>query len=211
MLTNEFVTNKLAHFMEVPVPEGVFVEMDEQFLTINPSVKQICNPPVSTGLHFGTVRVVGVYQGPPASVVNKIANKASVAGIIVLDILTRNSDRKMEHCLLVSPDFAPAQMYLSAIDHGHCFGSPNWDESTTKAIGQHYGIMADLKNCVQERKTFDPYIQKLGSLSEETVSQIISQIPAEWNLPLNHRDALKEFIMGQKDKMASILEKEFPV
>lgn len=218
VLTNEFVTNKLAQFLQVPVPEGVIVEIDEEFLSINPTLNQICGRPISIGKHFATAYLSDAYKNPPGSLIKESVNKAALAGIVLLDILTYNSDRKSEHYLVVKSNSIPEQLYLYGIDHGHCFGQPSWDANITQKVGQwdqsvFSHLSPEMAECAQGALPFEPYLSRLKTLTDNTIAEIIAQIPDEWNVPTNERESLKNFLIGQKDQVEPILltnKQKFP-
>src|SRR5439155_5579143 len=110
VLTNEFVVNKLAQFLEVPAPQCSFATFPAALVAGNTALSAtVGGKVVSTGLHFALRHVGTVLRNPAADTINRAKNKIDAAGILVLDVLTINSDRSASSNLLVlRPDFDPS-------------------------------------------------------------------------------------------------------
>jgi len=208
VLANEFCVNKIAHFLEVPAPACAFATFPEPFVTNNASLSAtVGNKPVSTGPHFALRGIGEIVRNPSAETVKRAKNKSDAAGIFVLDVLVMNSDRNSSNNLLVlRPDFDPNGIYISAIDHGHCFGSPNWDNTLDQKAGQdHCPIVNELIDGIAGNDPFGAYLERLKGLTPDVVSSITNQLPADWGVSDGERQALNGFLIQRRDKVPEIV------
>jgi len=210
VLANEFVVNKLALFLEVPVPQGAIIQIPVELIGVTPilSTGRGTTGPISSGPHFGVRRLINFWRNPPPDALSKIKNKDDVPGIFVLDLLGLNTDRKPEHLIILKPDYNHTVYVVSAIDHGHCFGVPNWDITIEKKIDvDNLQITPGLMECVIGANPFKPFLDRLAQLDKATIDQIISQIPADWGVSPEERTALGSFLDIRKGKIGDILIK----
>lgn len=207
VLINELVTAGLAQLLELPTPEVALVQVTETFLDANQFLKTIHQKAVTVGLHFGSHRIGGVENTAVAGHLRKCNNQSSFPGFFVFDICTNNTDRKMDHCLVVKPDFHPQGYYVSSVDHGHCFGGPDWGADLDSKIGNwsrsHIPEMAEL---IHGDTSFTTWLERLHAISDAQINDVLDNIPDEWILSPEDKAGLKRFILGQRDKVAEILE-----
>jgi len=207
VLANELVSNKLGLYLEVPMPEGCVVDIPQEVINLTPAIgsaRPTC--PVTTGPHFGVRRLSDYWKTPPPGELSKIKNMDSVPGIFVFDLLTLNSDRKPEHLLLAKGDFDHAGRYVSAIDHGHCFGAPAWDVNIAQNVDRdNLQVIPGLMECVVGATPFQTFIDRLRSLDRTTIDTIINQIPADWGLSTAEMTALANFLEARKNRVEAIL------
>jgi len=208
VLTNEFVTNKLAQFLEVPAPQASFATFPAALVAENTALSAtVGGKAVSTGPHFALRNIGTVLRNPPADTINRAKNKPDVAGILVLDVLTLNSDRNASSNLLaLRPDFDPSAIYISAIDHGHCFGNPTWDQTLAQRSDQdHCPLMNELLGGIAGPNPFGSYFARLQDLTNEIIGAIVNQIPSDWGVSDLERQALNEFLSKRGVKVAEII------
>lgn len=209
VLANELIASGLARLIGVPTPETALVELTAEFLEAkgNEFLKNLHSTSVSVGLHFGSHRVRGVENTAVAGHLTRCGNRASFPGIFAFDVWTNNTDRKMDHCLIVRPDFDPGRYYVTSVDHGHCFGGPEWPKNRDGQVGvwckSHVSEMANL---VDGDAPFDSWCTAVSAVTEEQVDAVLAEIPPEWVLPGAERAALRTFILRQRSRVAEILE-----
>jgi len=206
VLANELVANKLALFLQVPVPEGFIIDVPQELIGVTPAIgKDRPNGSISVGPHFGVKRL-DPWRNPPPDALAKVKNKDDVPNIFVFDVLTLNTDRKPEHLLVVRPDFDHTGHYVSAIDHGHCFGSPTWDASIAQRGDQdNLQITAGLMECVVGHDPFKDGLETLGQLDRSIIDQIVGELPDEWGVSPEEKVALATFIETRKTRVEKIL------
>lgn len=209
VLQNEIVAAGLAHLLVIPTPEVVLMEVTSEFLEAlgNEFLKTHHSTPVAPGFHFGSHRPRGLEDKPVVAHLEKCENKDSFAGIITFDIWTNNSDRKMDHCLIVHPDFFPRSYQVCTVDHGHCFSGPSWDNNIEQSVGIWcVAHMRDMANLIVGSEPFKKWLDQLQAITEEQIQEVIQEVPTEWNFIEPKRDALKKYILGQKDKVPDIIQ-----
>jgi hypothetical protein len=209
VLTNELVASGLAHLIELPTPQVALIQIIPAFLEAkgNEFLRTRYGKPVSPGVHFGSQRLGGVENTAVAAHLSKCINSDLLPGFFVFDMWTNNSDRKMEHCLIVKPDFHPKGYYVSSVDHGHCFGGPNWTIAITSQVGTWCGShVPEMARLVTGDAPFAPWPAKLRAVSENLIDAVLAEIPDEWEPSKQERAALRMFVLAQRDRVPAILE-----
>jgi hypothetical protein len=208
VLVNELVSNGIARFLGVPSPEGVLIEINREFLEINPALQsKFGERLILPGLHFGTEEIKNLYPASlPPAIFLKISNKADIAAIIVFDILMFNTDRNNEGNYLVSTNSA-GKAYLHVIDHGHCLGGPNWNAALLRdpIDGGIGAIVKPMANLIDGVDPFKTPLSKLHELTKLHLENTLLAIPTEWNLTQDEKSAIIDFIMERKIYVESIL------
>src|SRR2546428_13062556 len=84
---NEFICNRIARLLGLPVPSGELTEVDDGILN---TINNNRNPKIKTGVHFGILFLEPSSNLQPQNVattgVQRIINKDQVPGIILFDI-----------------------------------------------------------------------------------------------------------------------------
>lgn len=209
VLANDLIANAIAQRLEVACPEGLVVDLDQALLEVNSAFKYDYPTAISPGKHFGIRVIDDILTFPPRSLIRTASNKKEIAKFIILDVLTQNHDRNpRSSVLLVKPRHAPSQFQVSAIDHGHCFGKPNWDESITKMVGNWAPTyLAEFADEIRGKEPFKEGLEKLATLTDTHIDMILDGVPDEWGVPSIQAQALKKFLKSQRDQMADILHR----
>jgi len=204
ILTNELVANTIACYLKLPCPQGIIAEIDSGLLEIS-NIEERYGRQISAGLHFGSLKIENSYRQPPRALINQVRNKDTFPGIILFDILTDNNNRNNQgNYIIQSGEQSGFDFYI--IDHGYCFGRPNWDTSIINKIGTwNRNALKEMRDCIQGPDPFRVYIEKVKSLSNEFITEIVDGIPVEWNVSPSEREALKRFLFGQRDKIEEII------
>lgn len=131
---SEFVCNKIAGIMDLPVAKGELIFIDKGLadaINLNPSKTR----KIKEGIHFGTLYLEPSSNLDPAKLqqftIEKIVNEDKVPGMIIFDILMCNGDRSTTNSLII-PTATPKEYQYVMMDHSHCFGGPNWNEQSIK-------------------------------------------------------------------------------
>lgn|GEM_PF-3461408 len=208
-LVNELVAGLLAQKFQLPSPEPVLVYVSEELAHSINSTTILPNVLVTPGIHFGTIRVPTPFPQPTLDLILLTHNIDDFPRIIVFDTLVRNMDRNNPwNFLIVRPDFAPSRLYLSIIDHTHCFGEPWWDESILLYIEDT--IINCLPNMAERIHGEDPFreaFEMFKILTSDLIKEILEVIPSEWGLPEPFRKALTRFLLERALHVEAILKK----
>jgi hypothetical protein len=209
VLTNELVAGLLGRLIDLPTPQVSLVQITRAFLDVpaNEWLKTVHSRPVSEGLHFGSHRLRGVENKAVEGHLAKCANRKAFPCFFAFDIWMDNTDRKMEHCLVVRPDFDPTAYYVSSIDHGHCFGGPgslnNLPARVAHWCQSHVPGMARL---IEGESPFDEVLTKLARVSADQIEKTLSAVPPEWDLSPENRAIYSDFIQKQATQVEKVLE-----
>jgi hypothetical protein len=208
VLVNELVAGSCAGLLAMPCPEVALVEVTDDLINAEPNLAQFVGRAVSPGMHYGIKYVRNAYRKPPPGYVAKIANPADIASVIAFDAWTLNSDRNNEgNYLILNPDFAPRRIYYATIDHGHCFGQPNWDETIVSKIDDvNLNFPPELAAAVTGGAPFEEILRAIEAVTEADISAIIGAIPSSWDCPQGHRDALRRFLCGRAKKVRQVID-----
>jgi hypothetical protein len=204
VLVNELVANAIALHLDLPCPKGVIAEISDELIKIA-NIPPIQGRAVSSGCHFATKRIMNPYSNPPTQLIGQASNRNTYPGIVLFDILTFNSNRNNAGNYIVVNAGANIEFYI--IDHGHCFGNPNWDVSLVQKIGtwNSQNLMNEIAECITGNDPFRIYIQKIRSISDDFINKIIDEVPAEWQLLQSEKEALRSFLIGQRDRIEEII------
>lgn len=204
VLVNELVANGIGCELNLPCPEGIIAEIDRELIEIS-NIENTYGRKISSGQHYGCKKIEGCYPVPPRILIDQANNKNVFPGIVLFDILTFNHNRNNQGNYLIQQARQDSfDFYI--IDHGHCFGRPNWHISIIQKIGTWNGnVLPEVANCIMGSDPFRNYIERIQNLSNEFFSKIVDEIPAEWGISNNERNALKSFLMGQRDRIKEII------
>lgn len=209
VLPNEVVATGLAALIGLPTPRIAIVEVGTTFLTgaSGELLKLLQTNGVAPGLHFGSHRVGGVEDKANEMHLEQCVNPNDFPTFFAFDIWTDNADRKMDHCLICKPDFDHARIYVSSVDHGHCFGAKRWCDQALVANQNswcklHVQKMAHL---IEGKDPFAKPLQKLDGVSDTDVQKILAYIPTEWNISGTESACLQSFITSRRGSVRSIL------
>lgn len=199
VLVNEFVAGLLAQKLRLPYPKPVLVYVSPIFAhSLNYSGIMQWRT-ISPGLHFGTIKIKNTVYNPTKDLILKVKNISDFPRIIVFDTLTYNHDRDNEYngnFIIVNPDHDPNCSYLSIIDHGHCFGKPNWNENIIYNVANDtINFLPEMADKITGTEPFQQALHELTEITPAVVNKIIQSIPNEWGCTESCRQALKVFIL----------------
>lgn len=229
MFVNELLAFQIGEYLGVPMPEVVIAMLDKLLIEGDPTIRFTYR--FKEGKFFATKNIKEVennilenYQelkrmNKPyltkswKKFFDNIDNKEDIAKIIAFDILIANFDRyNNEGNLLVSSEKGRK---IYAIDHGHSFFGPMWNNYKLNCLGikeitQEYiksfvslilsimreagafgsgTIFTALQGCVDledlDNHSFKEVVLKINSITEEMVIKWCNNIPAEWYIDKN--------------------------
>lgn len=209
VLVNEFVAGLLAQKLRLPYPKPVLVYVSPLFAhSLNYSGIMQWRT-ISPGLHFGTIKIKNTVYKPTKDLILKVKNISDFPRIIVFDTLTYNHDRDNEYngnFIIVNPDHDPNCSYLSIIDHGHCFGKPNWNKNIIYDVANDtINFLPEMADKITGTEPFQQALHELTEITPAVVNKIIQSIPNEWGCTESCRKALKVFIVQRISIVERIL------
>lgn len=198
-IINEFVCNKIAQIMDLPIARGELVFVDKGLvdaINLNPTK----NRKIKEGIHFGTLFLQPSSNLDPARLqqlaIQKIVNEDKVPGIVVFDILVCNGDRSTNNALITPTPTSREYRYVM-MDHSHCFSSPNWNEQTImnhncQAVGIPWKTTG-----ITSVANFLPHILKICLVKKE-IRNIVNSMPDEWKTRPNELESLIKWVESRE-------------
>jgi hypothetical protein len=209
ILINEFVCYKLAKLLDIPIPEAALININDELLELNPTLRQLG---VLPGMHFGSKFIPKAEPSIQLPLLNLVGNKEDIPSIILFDQIIYNDDRTINKGNLLV-DIKKRR--LLAIDHSHTFKLGGmWDETELKKIheeslclvkefhGHNYKI---LLKYVNGHNPFNKILQNIKNLSQADIDWCLADIPYEWELNKPDEDALKSFLWYRIKNINDIL------
>lgn len=206
VLPNELIAARLADLLQVPVCEGAVVRVSQEFIDFEP---ELYRHPFIGGLQFGSLFYEGAFSNPPARLLREIGDSQLFASIIVFDHLIANWDRSNHgDNVLFLAETSPR---LVLIDHGHAFHSPEWTVATLEQsalpvepyFGHFYRSLSEL----MEGEPFEEPLSRVEALNEESLRSIMLDVPLEWGIYEEEREAMVEYLMRRKMHVRAAIEK----
>ncbi|MEX2460162.1 MAG: HipA family kinase [Paenibacillaceae bacterium] len=191
VLVNEYVASKLAQLLSLPVVPFEIIHISEAFIESNPNLA--CNKFLA-GDQFCSLYIPNCTHltqkfYPPNQI--EITNHNILAGVIVFDHWTSNTDRK-ENNVLLKP-LSSNSYYFYMIDHGRCFSKSNWSIDSLSNLPQmivnlrvHLWCLSLLKDCSE----LSGFIDRIVALSNDVIYGVIQSIPENWNVSEQEQEAL---------------------
>lgn len=198
MFLNELLVSQIADYLGVLVPGCAIAYVDQQFITNAPALQFVHR--YEEGWHFASEfleqhenNLMHGYKNLMAlkkpymtrswaAFFDGIENKEIAAGIVVLDLLTANSDRFFnEGNLLIAPNNGARNLY--AIDHGHCFFGAVWNSQKITCLRQPF-IQQNypdwyIKYLFQQNLLYGAMLSGLGIMFQELQRFIDVNDPSE--------------------------------
>lgn len=184
-LMSEVVGNQLIAFLGLPSPDWLPIELSSKFISANPNLSFISgNAPIPPrpGLHFGSRLIEAsdeerTYQMIPHSWIDRISNRADFLGMLILDLLANNCDRRQAVFLADSE----GRLSASFIDNGLMFGGRSRVDTTCPRRAMVYdldvykGLWRD-----NEDEVVKEWLQRVDRIGEEAIQRILSCVPDSW-------------------------------
>ena len=208
VLINELIANGIAQLLEIPIPKGALINLSQEFLDTNPDLIASFGPSLIPGFHFASEYLKNSYAPEPVSMINSICNKNDLPLIVVFDILMMNNDRNVvNNCRLLSSDGSSKTVKLYILDHGHCFGGPQWDLFIREnvAVWDTNTLNDDIAKLIVGNAPFDNALEKVEKLSNDQISSIIDLLPKEWDVSQEEKKFIKDFLNQRKFLIRNML------
>ncbi|HXZ13302.1 MAG TPA: HipA family kinase [Candidatus Sulfotelmatobacter sp.] len=200
-LVNEQVVGAIAETLTVPFPGIAHVRISADLVANSPELAALN---LVAGLYLGSRELPLAFdlnRVAVQDVVQKIVNRDEAAGAIAMDTYVWNTDRNNAGNLLVEPTQEAHKYRFYVIDHGHCFGGPNWTELQLGVQApQAYNIPthAVLRSLADAAANGEYWLAQIEALPELELDQIVDDVPAEWNFQAGSNRVLKEYLRERK-------------
>lgn len=150
MFLNELLAYQIGEYLNVPMPEAVIAHLDGRLIEADPTLRFAYR--FSEGSYYASKELKNVENNFMENMNNlrlmgkpyitrswnhffdNIVNKEDIAKILAFDLLIANFDRYgNEGNILI--DNTPSGRELFAIDHGHAFWGPEWNDLKIRMLG----------------------------------------------------------------------------
>jgi hypothetical protein len=212
VLINEFVCAELAQLLDLPLAEPKFIYLDESFVEDHGAQISVhVGEEITTGTHFGTQKVKKAFQIFNSQMIEEAVNINCVPEIILFDHLICNKDRDSNGGNLLF-DHNTKQIVL--IDHTHAFDlGPLWNAIELKrrvnepffALNAHGFVYKKLVPFVRGNNPFATILDKMLSLNDDDLWHIINNIPSEWHITPEEKEALLEYLSDRLNRIEQVL------
>lgn len=210
-LVNEFVSSKLASILGLPVLDYalISVSLEDYKSNMEKDLKFM------SGTAFGTVyndRLLNVLN---PNQIARTVNCNDAIKIIIFDLLIGNNDRNKGNLMIDSNS-----KKLIMIDHTHVFTLETlWDAyQLSRVSGDDFDISKlnqyNYRNLSESIKytnefyveLFD-FVNKVKNVKKEKITEIVNDIPSDWNVTKDEKEALTNYIYDRFSRIEEILEK----
>jgi hypothetical protein len=144
--------------------------------------------PCAPGIQYGSRYVLTpghgeVFDIMPQSVLNRVANVETFAGMFVFDKWTCNHDGRQAVFWRTGKQHKYTATF---IDHGWCFAAGKW----ALCDGPRYGLYRDhsVYTGVTGWDSFEPWLSRIEAISADFVYQCAQAVPEEWYV--HNRDGM---------------------
>jgi hypothetical protein len=205
ILCNEWIGYCFARFIGLPIPPAKIVQIPEEFYKKMPAFSHLKYTPHQ----FASLYIPNCRNGHQTSI-NQITNTHHLAGIILLDYWIYNTDRTRKNILL--KEHKEDTHYLHIIDNAKAFGSTSWSLPHLTNIQKNiiksatHSMMASY---ILEENTFKKQLKIIQSIPRLMIEEIVSFIPADWELLEDEREALVSTLVHRRDKVLPYLVHKF--
>jgi hypothetical protein len=183
VLANELLATRLAEGADLPVPATEVVEVGEWLVQHTPELNiQLAGStiPCQAGLQFGSRYVVDPLEGQvfdylPTEMLERVRNRESFAGILVIDKWTGNANgrqatfwRKMRE----------RKYTVTFIDQGYCFNAGEWTfpDYPLRGVYARNEVYADVNGW----QSFEPWLSRIEEMKDDVIWNAAGEIPPEW-------------------------------
>lgn len=206
-LINEYVCAELAKIFELPIPNYELVTINdiESFEQKLPNIKMV------NGTVFCSERMESVEPVLDYYVLTRVKNKEAVLKTLIFDIIIGNDDRNPGNFLV---NFKNQSFVI--IDHSHVFNKGVlWNAKSleelidtkidvSKMKKRSFEISIQMLNIINYEKVIEKYKEKIRSIKEENIINIIENIPQDWTISAEEKKNLIDFLMNRISRIDEI-------
>ena len=195
---NEYVAANIARNVGLSVAEPVVVHIGSKFIGRTPGLQKA---DVSPGPYFAT-RFYKAYDMHGRAGLRprqpQITNLEEVPAFVAFDVFVHNRDRNDGNTLLVPSNGGRAGYRYLIIDHGHCFGGPDWDSDTAASLPYETANIPWQTSAISGEGPFLDPIGKMAQTSQADVDSAKDGLPNDWDIDGDEYEALKR-AMSSRD------------
>ena len=198
-LVNELISNKLARYLNLPVPVGQVIYFSIDLIKQIPELEAYNIQP---GPHFGTIFHENSVLPIEHERIKKCVNLSDMPGIIVFDHWVLNLDRadNLFNLIIVEGE-EYNKLYM--IDHDRSFYSRERDLLTLKNKEQLIEILwgdiyRQFKPFIREMDTFLKYVKAIEDFPNHEIENIVYSMPEEWISNKGELNAIYAFLIERK-------------
>ncbi len=221
-LTNEIIGFGIANVLGLEHPPVGVVEITAGSLGESGKLEFV-NHEIYAGEKFVFKPGLGFYSkwlnpkdevmGVDMKSISGAINPHMLAGVVVLDLLINNKDRKPKNSNLILHRESGRQ-HLKLIDLGMAFGSANWELGNLKDSSlpplteplPYSSPPTGLLEVVNPRTDFSEFLAKLQQLDSVVLTEIVNRIPDSWGLTEAHCAALVSYILERASQLPKYIE-----
>ncbi|MED0963329.1 HipA family kinase [Bacillus paramycoides] len=198
-LVNELISNKLAKYLNLPVPEGQVIYFSIDLIKQIPELEAYHIQP---GPHFGNISYENIALPIEHERIKKCVNLSDMPGIIVFDHWVQNQDRANNlFNLIIVEGEEYNKLYM--IDHDRCFYSRERDVLTLRNKAQFIEILwgdiyRQFKPFIREKDAFLKYVTAIEDFPNHEIKNIVYSMPEEWVSDKGELNAIDEFLIERK-------------
>jgi hypothetical protein len=184
ILANEMLAGQLGVMLGLPVPQPEVVEVDEWLVEHSPEMYlQVGSERVrcAGGLQFGSrfpcdPLHTPVYDFLPDSLLESLANRRHLPGMLAFDQWTCNCDARQLVFHRTAAD--PVEYAASMVDQGFCFNAGEWNFPDAPGRGLYCRLAVYQE--VSGWEAFEPFLSRVESLADELLEEAAARVPPEW-------------------------------
>lgn len=208
-LFNEVVAARYAKALGLPIPDWNIIELPKSIVTYSEEMSAL---KVHAGPAFGSLRQTGSTGIDPV-ILRKVSNPNDIANIILFDQLILNVDRGNNQGNLF---YEKKSKRVMIIDHTNIFRLAQiWDETELKKCETEPPTLSDdirekyykyLAHFVHGPKPFKKIQHSLKLLTKNDFNYFVSDIPNEWNISKEDKEAASHFLYYQARHVDEIIK-----
>lgn len=206
-LASEYIAAELARIVGLPAPEPAIIELSDFLIKSTPELSSHESPYVA-GLQYGSRFLCGPGEGQivdmlPDAYLSQVSNYRELAAVFVYDKMCANLGERRAVLHRATPR-SPYRAYF--VGHSECFGGATW----TFADSPRHGLFmcTSVYRNVADFRSFDPFLDRLVSITPNDLSAIADRVPAEWYAARStDLEELMESILGRRSQLRELISK----
>lgn len=207
-IINEFICAKIAIILGLPLAPFDFVAIDQDIIEKNENLSE---RNILSSIAFGSKWEKDSQTNINPPLLDSCTNADIIPNIILFDQIILNEDRATNDGNLL---FNVKKKELVVIDHTHAFpGQTIWNESTLrqdkdKLIVKNFNLKyyRMLIRYIKGNSPFHNVCEKSKSITRENLTDIMNEIPEEWNFSDEQKTNLTDFLLHRINILPSILD-----
>ena len=209
VLVNDWLGTRLAEMIGLPVPATDIVDVHPWLIEHSPELRiELCGRQamITSGPSFGSRYVVPptegeVYDYLPEAMTGRVKNLSTFAGILAFDKWTCNADGRQAAFWKRRGE---RKFTASFIDQGYCFNAGEWSfpDAPLRGVFGRTDVYAGITGW----ESFEPWLSRIESLPESSLSPLVDQIPSEWyDSALDELQRLLTLLLERRSRVRDLI------